>query len=447
MATRPGTQFFAPQARLVDADKNEVIGSAAGGGRTPNDADVDLVSARVTLSLNNVCQLQVVLNNQRHAHGLPVFPPWKYNKLSQIVFGQRLRLDIRYGGDVWNKLILARITDLQFSFPQSGASQLIVVGEDMLSLLKTTSKQEKPYSNRKEDFIVRDVLERSKAKDVGLDFTGTTPGADPLAGPLVAWPTLQPLRSITQNKNTSYLQFLQGIADRMDFELFVDFTKLTQDPKAALTSSDNKVMLHFEPARSLVSPTRAIALTWGANLVEFTPKLKVWELLTEVTIGGTKHGTRARQTQVISSADADITNDLQRDSSYTVPGANGKPQPVPLLPAGAARAKFLSREGSDLANSDSVDTSNLDSDRIRLSGIARLRKSMRELVTAEGSTIGMPELRPGVYVDIGGLYPPFDGLYYVTQTVHTFDSGGYRTQFSLRRPGILDPGSYPGDDT
>ena len=72
---------------------------------------------------------------------------------------------------------------------------------------------------------------------------------------------------------------------------------------------------------------------------------------------------------------------------------------------------------------------------------------MRELLTAEGSTIGRPELRPGVHIAIGGLYPPFDGVYYVTQTVHTFDTSGYRTQFSLRRPGMLDPSQYPGDDT
>src|SRR5439155_2039801 len=119
--------------------------------------------------------------------------------------------------------ILARVTDLQFGFPSSGAAQLSIVGEDMLSLLKTKPDKEKPYSNRKEDFIVRDVLDRSQAKSLGLGFTGTSPGEDPLKGPLQAWPDLQPLRSITHSKDTNYLQFLQNIAERMDFELFVDF--------------------------------------------------------------------------------------------------------------------------------------------------------------------------------------------------------------------------------
>lgn len=436
--TAPGTKLYAPQARLVDANTNEIIGKAAGKD-TPNQADVDLVSAKITLSLNNVCQLQVVLNNQRHKDGLPVFPPWKYNALSRIKFGQRLRLDIRYGGDAWHKMILARVTDLQFSFPQSGAAQLTVVGEDLLSLLKIKPDKEKPYSNRKEDYIVQDVLVRSKAKDLHLGFTGTTPQSDPLKGPLVPWPQLQPLRSITHSKDTSYLQFLQDIADRMDFELFVDFTeRLILDAHTDKTNA-SEVKLHFEPARSVVKPKDPLPLTWGTNLVEFTPKLKVWEQLTGVTVGGTSHGQRKRHSEHITPDDADVKKDLQLDDEH---------QDKDLLTAGQVRSKFFAKEeGAAPPNAPSINTSNLDPDRIKLKGIATLRKSMRELLTAEGSTIGLPELRPGIHIKIGGLYPPFDGLYYVTQTLHTFDTSGYHTQFSVRRPGILDPALYPGDDT
>ena len=441
------TPFFAPQARLVDADTNAVIGHAAGMD-TPNAADVDLVSATITLSINNVCQLSVVLNNQRHNGGLPVFPPWKYNGLDQIKFGKRLRLDLRYGGNPWHKMIVARVTDLQFSFPQSGPAQLTIVGEDLLSILKTKSDAEKRYSNHNEDFIVRDVLVRSKAKDLHLEFVGTEVHKDdPLKGPLVPWPTLQPLRSITHAKETSYLQFLQGIADRMDFEMFVDFSERLILDSQAPPKDANDVKLHFEPARSIVKPDKALALTWGTNLVEFTPKFKVWEQLTEVKTGGTKHGTRARHSDTVTADDPEVTKDLQRDETYTIPDSKGHPTPVTVLTAGDVRTSFLEKEGSEAPNPESISTSNLDAARIRLQAIARLRKSTRELLTAEGSTIGMPELRPGIHVAIGGLYPPFDGIYYVTQTVHTFDASGYRTRFSLRRPGMLDPTKYPGEDT
>lgn len=441
----PGTQLFAPQARLVDADTNEVIGKAAGKD-TPNQADVDLLSAKITLSLNNVCQLQVVLNNQRHKDGMPVFPPWKYNGLTRIKFGQRLRLDLRYGGDPWHKMILARVTDLQFSFPQSGAAQLTVTGEDLLSVLKTKPAKEKPYANKKEDFIVGDVLARSEAKDLHLSFTGTTPDSDGLQGPLVPWPKLQPLRSLTHSKDTSYLQFLQDMAERMDFELFVDFTEhriVDSQP----SKNANEVKLHFEPARSVVKPLDPVELTWGANLIDFSPKFKVWEQLTKITVGGTQHGQRKRHLEEIGPDDAEIKKDLQEDDGYTVPAGKDRKK-VDLLDANAVRSRFFVKgEGKAPPNPPASDTANLDADRIRLKGIALLRKSLRELLTADGSMIGWPELRPGIHVKIGGLYPPFDGLYYVTQTVHTFDGGGYKTQFSLRRPGMLDPADYPGDDS
>jgi phage protein D len=443
--TAPGTRFYAPQARLVDANTNQVVGQTTTPGSTPNPADLDLVSAKVTLLINNVCQLQVVLDNQRNKGGLPVFPPWKYNSLAQIHFGQRLRLDVRYGGDPWQKMILARVTDLQFGFPSSGAAQLTIVGEDMLSVLKTKDEHDKRYAERTEDFLIRDVLTRSKAKDLGLEFTGTEPKDDPLKGPLVGWPELAPLTSITQSKDTTYLQFLQNIAERMDFELFVDFSERLLLDSQAPPKDANKVMLHFEPARSVVTPDKAIDLRWGTNLVDFTPKFKVWEQLTGVKVAGTKHGTRKRHTETIHVDDAVIRQDLKQDLEYKLPGASSG-EAVDLLDAGQARAHFFGKEGTVPKNNPSISTSNLDSARTRLQGIATLRKSLRELLTAEGSTFGFPDLRPGVYVRIGGLYPPFDGLYYVTQTVHSFDTNGYRTQFSLRRPGMLDPSRYPAEE-
>ncbi|MCW5801157.1 MAG: hypothetical protein KIT31_01995 [Deltaproteobacteria bacterium] len=346
---------------------------------------------------------------------------------------------MRYGADPWSKMILARVTDLQFGFPQSGAAQLTVIGEDLLSLLKTKPDKNQPYADRNEDFIVGDVLHRSKADTLGLKFIGTTPDpkGDPLKGPLVAWPELQPLRSLTHNNQTTYLAFLQGIAERMDFELFVDFTERLILDSETPPDHANTVKLHFEPARSVAAPKRVLDLVWGRDLIEFTPRFKMWELLTKVEIGGTKHGTRAPYRATIEPGDAAITADLQEDP--TVP-ADRK---VTLLGAADVRKKFFDDEGTAAPNAEPLSTANLDPDRARLMGIATLRRSLREALTAEGSTIGVPALRPGMYVCIRGLYPPFDGLYYVTQTVHTFDGNGYRTQFSLRRPGMLDPTQYP----
>jgi phage protein D len=67
---------------------------------------------------------------------------------------------------------------------------------------------------------------------------------------------------------------------------------------------------------------------------------------------------------------------------------------------------------------------------------------VREFMTAETQVVGLPRLRPGQFVDIHGLRPPFDGYYYVTKTVHALDGSGYKTQLSLRRPGMMPPDRY-----
>ena len=70
---------------------------------------------------------------------------------------------------------------------------------------------------------------------------------------------------------------------------------------------------------------------------------------------------------------------------------------------------------------------------------AQFRRKAREFFTIDGTTLGIPRLRPGNYVQITGMRPPFDGFFYVTKTVHTYGADGLRTKFSARRPGMVLP--------
>jgi phage protein D len=403
----PGTQFFAPQARLVDPDD-------PGRFTVESPADVDLISARVTQVHNGVSQVSITLNNQRHHTGRPVHPPWKYNGLDRLRFGQRIRVDFRYAKDThWSPLILARITDIKFTFPATGGATVTLQGEDLLSLLKTKPTEDKRYRNQQELAIVDDVLRRSGA--------GLT-----LAPPLVPRPALrEPLRSITHQKSKTYLQFLQELGEPLDYEVFVDFDDPTDENATA-------VRLHFEPARSLA--LRGIVdVAWGQNLIEFQPVFKVWEQFTEATALGRHPSQRRRIEERV--AVAAVTEELH-------PG----PDQAQPLDAIAARRRFFGGETGTAGsgdNAEAVDVSNLDSERARLKATSTLRKRAREFLTAEAATIGFPRLRPGLHASLTGFYAPFDGIYYVTKCVHTLDASGYKTQFSLRRPGMLPPEGYP----
>jgi hypothetical protein len=470
--TAISTKLFAPQARLVDLATGTVLGATTvsvsgppGGSREVAVIAPDILSARVTLTNTGIGQLQVTLNNQRFDHtldpGRPVFPPWKYNDFSQarpglastgtggIRFGQKVRLDLRYGSGSWTKMIVAQITDLQFSFPASGGAQLQIVGEDLLSLLKIKPNADKHYERKHEEDIVQEVLNAVfTAADQRPAFT-PDPDARANEG------RTQPLRSLRHQKTTTYFQFLTEMADRLDYEMYVEFQELTAaagdsvgQASSGAIAAGSELKLCFEPARSGNPPEPTeqdgldqtdgefhYVLRWGRSLVELNPKFKVFDMPTSAEATGTSHGRRARSSQRLTPSEIDglFRAELPVSPNYAS---------LAMKTALEARTEYFGAAGVSGENNDSSHGSNLDEPRLKRKAIAGFLKKVREFLTADGKVIGLPRLRPGVHVDIVGFRPPFDGYYYVTRTVHTLDASGYVTQFSLRRPGMLPPENY-----
>lgn len=405
---RPGTKFHAPQVRLVTpAGKPLLIAD--------QPVSQDIVSTTITLVNTGVSQVEIVLNNQRHdAHHRPVGPSWRYNKMDPVGFGTRVRVDMRYGTEGWTPMMLARVTDVGFHFPPAAGAQLTLKGEDLLSLLKT--KPETDYIHFESQEI--DTVELS------LDESGS---GLTLASPKTASPFSTVLNSVTHEKAKTYQQFIESFAERMDYEVFVDF----DDGSAVKTAAERKVSLHFEPARS-ATKGNPIPLVWGRDIVEFKPTFKVWDVLTEAVASGSVPRGRGAITVPVSMDSA--INDLHT-------GADGA---APINAAEGRKRAFSSEGRKADANSEPVKTTNIDQERAEMQARAVLRKSARQFLTADLMTIGYTKLKPGVHVDLSKLYPPFDGVYYVTQTVHMLSAAGYITKSTLRRPGMLDPAKYPG---
>jgi len=403
---RPGQSLYAPQARLVDPTSGTVL----------EDANDDIASIRIQQVNHGVSQVTVTLNNQQTFPANPRFPPWQYNDMQAFKFGQRVRVDFRYGGEAqWTPMILARITDLQFTFPVGAGATLAVVGEDLLSLLKIQDPQQKdnPYRDQQEVDIVNDCVRRAGVQ-----------AALPLGQPLKQRDVFSnPLTSEVHQKSQTFLQFIQQLGERLDYEVFVDFDA-RQVPEDAQPNQP-RVELHFEPARSLVLQD-VVDLSWGTNLVSFTPRFKIWEQYTQVTTKG--RDPRRRQTVTGQAEESAVTEDLQSEGDTT-------PQSAISL-----RRRFFADDQPENPYSTSV--TNLDADRATVNAKKLLRDRAREFISAEGSTIGFTAIRPGVHINVQGLRAPFDGLYYVTKAVHTLDSGGYKTSFTVRRPGMLPPEGY-----
>jgi len=413
-ATPPGTKSFAPQARFVVLSGKKKDKEKKGDDDVPLDAD--MLSVSVTQVHSGVSQLSVTFNNQRNVGGRPVHPPWKYNALDKLSFGQRVRVDFRYGDETWMPMIAARITDIDFSFPSSGGAKLTLKGEDYLSLLKRKDTKDKRY--RKEQEL--DIVAASKESALKRSKCGLK-----LAKPLIKRTVFDDsLSTVMHQKSQTYLQFIQSLAERLDYEVFVDFKDPT-DPKS-------DVEFHFEPARSLQFK-KYIELTWGQNIIEFNPKFKVWEQFTSAIARG-RHPSSRRRIDEKVKADA-IAADLHHVTGTTKP-----------LNAIEAREKFFVNDAHKGENQEPISVTNLDAKRAAEKAKAVLRKRAREFLTVESSTIGLMSLRPGTHINIREMRAPFDGIYYVTKAVHSLDAGGYRTKFSLRRPGMLPPEGYLADN-
>ncbi len=446
--SRPGRSLFVPEVRLSK------LGRTA-KGREPatvmEDVHFDIVGVEVTRVNTGAGQFAITLNNwhdtlphdrrngdqaagrsEPRRDGTPLLPRFKYNDFQRLGFGDRLRIDMRYwppdpaigatdtAQDAgWVPMISGAVTDMRFTFSANDGARLVVSGEEDLTPLKARNPKRVPYRGKSERDIVRDVLARAGY-------------AVPLARSPLPWPPFaeDDARALSEEhpEGQSYLEYLQKFADRMDFEVFVEF--------ADLAAPNGGIEFHFEPARSAVPPDAALrdvfVLERGRLLLDFTPTLKVVDQHTSVVVQG-KHRVRGRPARVRRTALPEILSD-------ELPFDAARPGPRPTSGPEWRQRLYPPLPGETESNRNVVSNqTNLDDERAQTLAEAMLRKKAREFLTIQATTVGLPLLRPGRYVEIHGVRPPFDGFYYVTQTVHSFGESGLGTRVTARRPGMPFP--------
>ena len=433
IARRPGQFYFTPGVRIRRlGDTLQTSGEA--GSDLPGHVMADLLSAQVTLVNTGLSTYTLTFNNtvlttarDRAELGGAAAGPWpryKYNDFDLLRFGYRLRVDFRYWPDApedadrktaasqaWVPMVSGPITDMRFTFVENEGARLVVTGEDDLQPLKEKSERRVPFNRLGELSMVKKALGQ----------TGFAGGR--IASPLVDYPSFaesddQGLNDALQ-AGQSYLEFIQKLADRLDFEVFLEFSDLG-DPDSALE-------FHFEPYRGRSKPEASdlYTLERDKNLIAFTPTLSVAGQYTDVEVRG-RHRDPQEPTEVLGKATvAALDEELHTGS-----------QDKRLATASAVR-EFFFRGRKNKAGPPNVP--NLDQARADWMALGLLRKKARELLTVSGTTVGLPRLRPGRHIEIRGMQAPFDGFYYLTRTVHSYDAKGLLTQFTASRPGMALP--------
>jgi len=147
-------------------------------------------------------------------------------------------------------------------------------------------------------------------------------------------------------------------------------------------------------------------LAWGRSLMDFQPTLTTANQIRSVTVHGWNRRTKKAIRQKVSLDDRGFT--ANKDLKELLLRCDPREEEVTSEPvATLAEAKQRAR--------------------------AILLDRTREIIKATGATVGLPNLRAGVFVHIENVGARLSGRYFVTETTHTLGAGGYTTKFAARR--------------
>lgn len=202
---------------------------------------------------------------------------------------------------------------------------------------------------------------------------------------------------IRKQVSESDFDFLRRIAHENGWEVLIDHDAPLGGRKLRFLS----LAEHLAPD---------LTLKYGQSLIDFTPR---------VTTVGQVAGVSARFW--IPEIKTDFTVVVSWDwdrSSLDVSISPGFG-----LPAGSG-----DREGAIMLVQEPL--TQITAPRVILS---KLLARLNQRLTGSGSTIGDLRIRAGRVIRLEGIGEAFGGLYRITSATHTIDSGGYRTQFDVRK--------------
>lgn len=297
--------------------------------------------------------------------------------------GAQVELRMGYYGPEEPRLMMTgHVVSLTPSFPASGAPTLRVRA---LSLLyKLQKKQESlPFENKKDSEIAEAI---GSQLDISVDIPDGQKDEE------------QPNPYIMVN-NEYPIIFLMGRARRLGYDIYVNIPEDEGDPT-----------LFF--GRTPTSRT-VYELSWGKSLIQFTPTVKTKGQVYKVVVKGWKPTAQGDDRKITGEATLQDTNlDL--------------PDQQLLTEIDSALA-----ETHEVVVDDPIETEEEANEK----ALGILRDRLKDLVTGQGSTVGLPDLRAGRTIVINGLGTRYSGRYLVTETTHKIGGRGYTTEFKARLEG------------
>jgi len=161
---------------------------------------------------------------------------------------------------------------------------------------------------------------------------------------------------------------------------------------------------HLKPVANFV---------WGRTLINFSPVLSAKGQVAEVVVRWGDPDAKKKQGRI------------EVVKTWNDVGLS----PTAFGPPGKADIDTAVRGLREIIKPKSVRT---EEDATR-EALKHLKEMAKTLITGNGSSVGLPTLRAGTKVTLGGLGARFDGDWRLTQTTHSIGGGGYTTTFQARK--------------
>lgn len=294
-----------------------------------------------------------------------------------VKLGTRVWVRMGYG-DIRSRtpLISGYITSISTGFAEGGAPDIEVSGMDVTYVMTLGTSE-----HRLEKRTVRDaVTEVAQKNSLSLDFSGNPPA------------------NVTLDANLqSDLDFLRKVAE--------NFSKPGEKWEFFARTQAGRDVLVFRPRTPIARPLTT--LSWGADLLSFKPEINLGNQVQRVEVRG---WDEVKKQAILGVATASKGTKGEPSGGDIQRSAFGRETVLEL------RLPVRSKEEADQR------------------AAAALANRSNDLLKGEGETFGLPDLLPDTSVALQGLGQQFSTSYYVTKTVHRYDTAGYRTRFAVERP-------------
>ncbi|HEY3284050.1 MAG TPA: hypothetical protein VGN26_17410 [Armatimonadota bacterium] len=318
------------------------------------------------------------------------------NPLHRLFEPSTKQVDVYLGYlDELKLMLRGHFTTMEPSFPSGSAPTLTVRGLNVLHRLRR-KQYTYAWTDKRDSDIAEDIqhLTDPETHKKRFPFPIITDGK--------AKGREKPIKYVAQ-QNQYDIDFLLARARQRGYVVFLQEADTKAKPPRP------KPQLYFGPSQEGQVPALrdvTFVLELGKSLMDFKPTLTTANQIRSVTVNGWNRATRQpiHETVTIDDKRLNVNRDLR---------------------------EVLER--SDPREEVVVDEPVFTPTQARERALAILTDRHKEMVKASVTSIGLPDLRAGQWVEIQGLGVRFSGTYFITDTTHTLGESGYTTQFNARR--------------